>query len=134
MNIISDDAKQSVSLGGIDNWQTLQSTIRYHLSSSRSQLSHVFSFLDSGRIASSDCLAAAREFNLVRDALSQIPPSEVIYDEKDPNMQPPWGDQISPVITSCANYFTSGDGDDLLAEIVRVFTYAAYADTDVTIV
>ena len=134
MNIVSGDAKQNVSLGGADTWTALQSTIRYHLSASRSQLSLVFSFLDSGHIASSDCLAAAREFNLVRDALSQIPPSEVIYDEKDPNMQPPWGDQISPVITSCANYFTSGDGDDLLAEIVRVFTYAAYADTDVTIV
>ena len=133
MNIISSDAKRSISLGGSDTWQTLCSTIRYHLALSEKQLPHVFDFINGGHSNSQDCLSTAREFNLVRDRLSQIEPSQIIYDYKNPEKQPPWGDKISPVITSCANYLTTGDGDDLLAEVVKILTYAAYAKASVDV-
>lgn len=133
MNLISSDAKRSVSLGGSDTWQTLCSTIRYHLSQSEKQMPHVFAFIQGGHCSYQDCLTTAREFNLVRDCLSQIDPGKIIYDDKNPEKQPPWGDRISPVITSCANYLTSGDGDDLLAEIVKILSYAAYAKVSVDV-
>lgn len=133
MNLISDDAKRSISLGGSDTWQTLCSTVRYHLSRFEKEIPHVFSFLKEGRCSYQDCLETAREFNLVRDRLSQIDPGKIIYDDKNPKVQPPWGDKISPVITSCANYLTTGDGDDLLAEIVKILTYAAYAKVSVDV-
>ena len=131
MNIITSSGDYSLSLGGSDTWKTLCSTIRFHLSASGEELAHVFSFLKSGRCANRDCLAAAREFNLVRDALSQFGPEKIVYDEKNPDQAPPWGNDISPVITSCANYLTTGDGNDLLAEIVKLFVCAAYTKTDV---
>ncbi len=133
MNIISSDAKLSIPMGGYDTWQTLCSTIRYHLASSAVQMPHVFHFLETGHCSSQDCLSTAREFNLVRDYLAQIKPDQIIYDDKNPEKAPPWGDKISPVITSCANYLTSGDGDDLLAEIVKIFTYASYAKVDIDV-
>lgn len=133
MNIVTSDSKYSISVGGTDTWQALSSTIRYHLASSQKQLPHVFDFLKYEQMKAGECLTTAREFNLVRDALSKISPDEVIYDEEEPKKLPPWGKNISPVVTSCGNYFTSGDGNDLLAEIVKVFTYAAYAGTDVRI-
>lgn len=134
MNIVSSDAKKSISLGGSDTWQTLCSTICYHLASFEQQVPHVFDFIKKGYCSSKECLSAAREFNLVRDHLSQIKPDQIIYDYKNPEKQPPWGDKISPIITSCANYLTTGDGDDLLAEIVKILTYAAYAKVNVEII
>lgn len=131
MNIVSSDSKRSISLGGADTWQALCATVNYHLRSRRKELSHVFKFLEKGHCASRDCLNTAREFNLVRDALSQLKPDQIVFNEKNPQDLPPWGDKISPVITSCGNYLTSGDGDDLLAELVKIFTYAAYAKADI---
>ena len=133
MNLVSSDAKRSISLGGSDTWQTLCSTIRYHLSKVEKQMPHVFAFIQGGHCSYQDCLTTAREFNLVRDRLSQIDPGKIIYNDKNPEDQPPWGDKISPVITSCANYLTTGDGDDLLAEIVKILTYAAYAKVSVDV-
>ena len=133
MNIISSDTKRSISLGGSETWQTLCSTIRFHLAHYEKQIPHVFTFIKEGHSNSQDCLSTAREFNLVRDLLSQFEPGQIIYDYNEPEKQPPWGDKISPVITSCANYLTTGNGDDLLAEIVKILTYAAYAKTSVDV-
>ena len=133
MNIISNDSKCCIPLGGSDTWNMLCSTVMYHLSAVKKQLSNAFSFLENGQIEYSSCLNAAREFNLIRDALSQISPDQIVYDAGNPQIQPPWGNNISPVITSCANYLTTGNGDDLLAEIVKLLTYAAYAKTNVHI-
>lgn len=134
MNIISSDSKRSIPLGGMDTWQTLCSTIKYHLIPRKNELEHVFFFMEHNHISSSDCMTAAREFNLVRDALSRITPDRIVYDIKNPEQLPPWGNNISPVITSCANYLTTGAGDDLLAEIVKILVYAAYSETDVKVV
>lgn len=134
MNIASSDAKRSISLGGSDTWQTLCSTIYYHLASSEQQIPHAFEFIKNGHCRNQDCLVTAREFNIVRDLLSQLKPDQIVYDYNNLGKLPPWGDRISPVITSCANYLTTGDGDDLLAEIVKILTYAAYAKTNVDIV
>lgn len=134
MNIITSNTQQSISLGGVDTWMTLCSTMRYYLSDRKNELSHAFSLIESGHLSNQNCLMAAREFNLVRDALSQIDPSKIIYDDAHPDRQPPWGNNISPVITSCSNYLTSGSGDDLLAEIVKILTYAAYTNTDVDLI
>ena len=134
MNIMSSDAKRSIPLGGTDTWQTLCSTIYYHLMSSEKQIPHVFAFIKKGKCISQDCLSTAKEFNIVRDLLAQLKPDQIIFDYKCPEKQPPWGEKISPVITSCANYLTTGDGDDLLAEIVKILVYAAYAKVNIDIV
>lgn len=131
MIISSSDGKCSIPLGGYDTWKTLCSTVRYHLGTKQSELSHVFAFLENSHSEKQDCLDVAREFNLVRDALSQFSPDQIVYDENDPKVLPPWGKNISPVITSCANYLTDGNGNDLLAELVKIFTYAAYAKSEI---
>ena len=133
MNIVSSNAKYSISLGGADTWQTLCSTIRHHLSSNKKQLSNAFAFLKNGCCMNRDCMETAREFNLIRDELAKLSPDQIVYDEKEPKKQPPWGNNISPVITSCANYLTTGDGDDLLAEIVKILVCSAYSGANVEI-
>lgn len=134
MNIVSSNAKYSVSLGGSDTWIVLCSTIRYHLSKEKYRLKHVFAFIESGVCENANCLETAKEFNLVRDALSDFGPDQIVFDEKNPKALPPWGKNISPIITSCSNYLTTGDGNDLLAEIVKIFTQAYYTKANVKVV
>lgn len=40
---------------------------------------------------------------------------------------------MSPVITSCANLYTTKDGRDLLFEIVSILCYGYYSNTDIHI-
>jgi len=133
MTIISSDGRYSIPMGGVAVWDTLCATIRVRLKDSKKELSHVFAFIEKEKCKNKDCMETAKEFNLVRDALSRLDPSQIVYDEKDPSKLPPWGNDISPVITSCGNYLTTGDGNDLLAEIVKILVIAAYTKADVEI-
>lgn len=36
----------------------------------------------------------------------------------------PWKGKLSPVITACANLYTTADGKDLLLEVVCILSYA----------
>lgn len=134
MNISSTDGRVSTNVGGKDTWQALTATVRVLLKNQEKSIPYVFEFLTSGKCSNEKCLEAARQFNMVRDELTKFSPDKMVYDEHDLKKLPPWGADISPVITSCGNYFTSGDGYDLLSEIVRVFTYASYAKCGVHIV
>jgi hypothetical protein len=52
----------------------------------------------------------------LRDAkreLSELAPSQVVWDIEDRKAQPPWGANISPSITSLGNYFVTSAGRDL---------------------
>ena len=46
----------------------------------------------------------------VEQQLLKQPPEQVIWDIDDLSQKPPWGDKISPRVTSLGNYFTTADG------------------------
>ena len=90
-------------------------------------------FLEAGFCSSQKAMETARQFNLVRDMLSQYPPEKLVYDIKDPNGPAPWDNNISSVVTSCANFYTTADGEDLLYEIVSILCYAGITGESVSI-
>lgn len=47
----------------------------------------------------------ARQFNLIRDALSAFKPEEMVFDYEDLSRQAPWENNISLAVTSCGNFF-----------------------------
>jgi 2,3-bisphosphoglycerate-dependent phosphoglycerate mutase len=51
----------------------------------------------------------------------------VVWDFEQRNVRPPWGDNISPTITSLADYFVTSDGRDLLAVIEEALLTGARA-------
>ena len=75
--------------------------------------------------------AIAEQINQLRDELSQFPPEKAIYDIDNPKLPAPWDGKLSPVVTSCANIFTTADGQDLLYEIVSILCYAKIAKTSI---
>ncbi|WP_169304480.1 Imm70 family immunity protein [Slackia heliotrinireducens] len=79
-----------------------------------------------------DALETARQINLIRDGLSQVLPSDAIYDINNPETPTPWAGNISPIVTSCGNLYLTSDGKDLLFELVSILTYCAYVGTSVS--
>ena len=99
----------------------------------KAEAPNAIGFLNNRIIDSSVCKEAAREFNLIRDKLSQHMPSEVVWDIAEPKATPPWGDNISSVVTSLGNYFTTADGFDLISELVLLLYCAGDNNTNVII-
>lgn len=130
MTIITTDGRMSVDIGHYEIWQALTSTVTVHLRDSK-KLHAGISFLKTAACSSTHALETARSMNHIHDALAGLSPDMAVYNANDLSEKFPWGDDISPVITSCANYFTTADGKDLLSEIVAILTYAHYAKVDI---
>ena len=81
-------------------------------------------FLKTGKYEGQNGYEVAKQFNLLRDEFSKIKPSDIVYDCRDLKKKAPWAENISPIITSAANYYTTADGKDLLYEIVSIMCYA----------
>lgn len=54
-----------------------------------------------------------------------------MYNKDKPSMAAPWSNNLSGIVTSCGNLYTTLDGKDLLYEVVCVLTYAYYKKVDV---
>lgn len=133
MLITTKDSERVVDIGSADILFSLYSTIMIKLKKSHSELSEAISFLQTGECKCDVALECARQINLIRDKLSLITPDDAIYDMNDLSKEAPWKGNISKVVTSCGNMFTTSDGKDLLFEIVSILTYSHYHNVDVVI-
>ncbi len=130
LSIITSNGSQIVHVGSGDIWTSLMSTVDIRLKNKK-DISYAINFLHSGECSAEDALETAKQFNIIRDELSKFGPDKIIYDEDNLKKEAPWKNNISPVITSCANFFTTADGNDLLFEIVNILTYAAVNEVSV---
>ena len=131
MIIISASKERNVNVGASSFLRCFYSTICSYVESS--DVSHAIKLLKYNQLASDECLKAAKEFNIIRDILSQKAPESVVWDIDEPNATPPWGNNISPVITSLGNYFITADGKDLIYEIIALLQYASEIGQDVVV-
>lgn len=133
MIIKTADNKKSVDVGTQDMFFSLYSTINVRLKDKSVSIENAMTFMKTGKCNHEVALSVAREFNLIRDYLSGIALSDLVYDMRDETKKAPWINNISPVITSCGNLFISKDGKDILYEIVAIMTYAYYEKVNVDI-
>lgn len=133
MRLYSKDGKKSVNIGGGDIWKAVYSTAVSCIDKKRKKYPLAFDFLETGKCDGNQGYDVARQINLLRDELSQFSPEKAVYDIDNPKMVAPWKGKLSPVVTSCANMFTTADGEDLFYEIVVILCYAKVAKTDVDI-
>ena len=124
LTISTSDNEAFVNVGGGDTWISLMSTVDVRLKKCSKDISAAVNFLHSGECSAEDALKTAKQFNIIRDELSKLSPDKIVYDADDLKKKAPWAGHISPVVTSCANFYTTADGNDLLFEIVNILTYA----------
>ncbi len=89
-------------------------------------LKYAIDFFERGICEPDNCIKTARQINMVRDRLSNYGPEDAVYDMENRKLTVPWLDNLSPVVTSCANLYTTADGKDLL-----ILTYGSIVNTAV---
>lgn len=87
-----------------------------------------------GELAAELAAKALAELEQVKDELAAFSPVNVVWDIEDPSKQPPWGSDISPDITSLANYFVTSTGRDLIETLKDALDEAARHNRSATIV
>ena len=80
--------------------------------------------LERGTVVLEHLSALRTQLLAARVELSKLPPSKVVWDMDDRSQQPPWGNHISPAITSLGNYFVTSDGKDLFAVLLEAIQHA----------
>lgn len=131
MIITCTDYTKYVDVGSSDNLYSLYSTICVCLSRHKRSLRLLSRFIEKGSCAASKCLDTAAEFKLAFDLLSQLPPDEAVYDKNDISRPAPWSGNISSDVKSCADLYTTADGENLILEIVSLLEYAAVSKANV---
>lgn len=133
MRLISSDGKKTVNIGGGDIWKSVYSTVVSCVGKKRKEYPLAFGFLETGKCDGAQGYDIAKQINHIRDELSQYSPEKAVYDIDNPKLAAPWKGNLSPVVTSCANMFTTADGQDLLFEIVSILCYAKIAKVDIVL-
>jgi len=133
MDIITEDGERIIDVGTYDLWHAVYSTVVVRLAKEKDIIKDAIIFLETGTCKSDDAIKTARQINIIRDGLSKYPPNSAVYDCDDLEKTIPWISQISPVITSCGNLFTTADGQDLFFELVSILTYASIKKVDILV-
>ena len=131
MIILSSADKRYVDVGSEDIWYSVLSTAEIRLAPLKQGIRLALDFLNTGKCSAMNAHETARQFNLIRDAFSQIDPSNAVYNKDKPSMVAPWINNLSGIVTSCGNLYTTSDGKDLLYEVVCILTDAYYRKVDV---
>ena len=113
-------------VGHGDFFHSFFSTVCHHLEEGRwgTKYPYLMNKLYQGCLEWEDVRFAREELTCIRNRLSKLAPSEVVWDIDDLTKRPPWGDAISNDITDLSNYFVTSDGRDLISIIFQVFDEA----------
>lgn len=78
-----------------------------------------------GKLETSLAEKAVSELQQIKEELAAFAPDKVVWDIENLSKQPPWGTNISPEITSLANYFVTSTGRDLISMLIEELKEAA---------
>ena len=74
--------------------------------------------LYSGQLAVADADRALGEMQIIQRELRALSPSLVVWDAEDTSIVPPWGTPFGAHVRSCADYWVTINGRNLVAELV----------------
>jgi hypothetical protein len=135
MSVAAWVGTQSWSLGTADFVNSFFSTIAVRAEGGLwgSRFPIVMNELYAGRLPSKLAAGARSDLRDIRDALSALPPTDVVWDLDDRSKVPPWGDDISPDIDSLASYFWTNDGQPLIDVLDSALASSASSGEDLRI-
>ena len=134
MTIFTCDGMYSVNVGTGDIWYSLYSTATVRFSKDLiERIPHAMRFMKDGECKAEDVTETREEMKVVIKEMSALKPDLLVYDLSNPDITPPWGSNIASTITSCANYYTTVNGDDLFTEIDKLLSYAEDNKLSITV-
>jgi len=122
-------------IGTSDFFHAFFSTVSHNLEERwGSRFPALMDYLYQGELEAGLAEKAVVELHELRNELSHLDPSKVVWDVEDLSKQPPWGSDISPEIESLANYFVTSTGRDLISTLIEALDEAAAHGKPATIV
>ena len=125
MRLYTKDENKSVDVGTSSIWYSLYSTTMVCLSDSiKERVPLALEFLKTGNCFADDIEEMTKQLEVIYNQLTLISPKKAILDLKNPDVPPPWRNHISADVTSCADLYTTADGEDLFSEVFELLKYA----------
>jgi len=108
-------------LGNGDFVHSFFSTVCYNLENGAwgSRFPCLMNCLYQGEISHENVDELRDELLIIQKEFLTLSTEKIIWDIEDLSKQPPWGEDISPKITSLSNYFVTSDGEDLFNEMFK---------------
>ncbi len=125
MILITEDQEYIVDIGSSSIWHSLYSTVMVRLPKTKDKLPLAIKFLETATCEFKSAQETAKQIDLLRADLSQVPVEQHVYDKDNLKKRAPWDGRISNTVKSCANLYTTADGEDLIGEIIRILDYSS---------
>lgn len=85
------------------------------------------------RLPYTDVPLAIEEVRVIQEELSKLSPDKVIWDIEDLTKLPPWGTDISPMVTNLENYFATPEGETFAELLLTALSVAEVERQDLVI-
>jgi hypothetical protein len=111
------------------------STISYHLEKDGwgTRYPLIMNDLYHGKLKWTDVPKVRKDLKEIEEQFLRMPPEKVIWDIEDLSKTPPWGDKISPKVTSLGNYFATSEGKTFFEVLYDVLEVAEEEKCDISI-
>ncbi|PLR86563.1 hypothetical protein CVD25_03605 [Bacillus canaveralius] len=122
-------------LGHSDFVHSFFSTISYHLEKEGwgTKYPLLMNELYNDKLNWVDVSVAKSNLIEIEQELSKYSPERVVWDIDDLSKKPPWGDKISPKVTSLADYFATANGKTFFEVICNAMDVAEEDKCDIKI-
>lgn len=71
-----------------------------------------------GSVSSPDANDAYEEMKVIKKELSELSPAMVVWDAENLKKEPPWGRAVGAHVASCAQYWITTTGRNIIDEII----------------
>lgn len=133
MDIGTQNAGRIVNVGSASNLYSLFSTATTLMGRDAWKVKLGLAFLRSGTCQAKDCVQTADQLGMVGDELAKHSPTDAVWDLDYPNITAPWQGNLAPLVTSCADLYTTSEGELLLPRLIELLRYAADNNEDVVV-
>lgn len=124
MDIGTEKADRIVNVGSAANLYSLYSTAVTLMGYRARKVALGITFLETGSCASRDCAKALKQLTEIKAVLENHAPTDAVWDIEHPNILAPWDGHLSPDITSCADLYTTSEGELLVDELLSLLQFA----------
>lgn len=124
MDIGTEKADRIINVGSAANLYSLYSTAVTLMGRKARKVALGIAFLENGSCSSKDCAKALRQLSEIKGILENHAPTDAVWDIEHPNILPPWDGSLSPDITSCADLYTTSEGELLIEELLSLLQFA----------
>lgn len=133
MTIMTEDGKYSVGVGGTLMFSTLYLTAKKKIIFSKFRVAEALKFLKTGTCKKANVEKTLKQLELIKEELARLDFGEVIFESELEQAYVLWKNNVSVQVKTCADFFTTDEGKNLVDELIALLQYAKKNDLAITL-